>query len=72
SGRKMTELSHKKEYVPSSVQLQSLIRFAAELCYLAALELARLVSCEAARLAYVGRDRSPLMREVNQSGCYNH
>ena len=68
----MTELLKQKQYAPMSVAQQGLVLFAAERGYLNDVELAKILSFEAALLAFADRDHAELMQEINQTGNYNN
>ncbi|MDU6435497.1 MAG: F0F1 ATP synthase subunit alpha [Pantoea sp.] len=71
-GQKVTELLKQKQYAPMSVAQQGLVLFAAERGYLNDVELAKILSFEAALLAFADRDHAELMQEINQTGNYNN
>ncbi|MEO3957375.1 F0F1 ATP synthase subunit alpha, partial [Chromobacterium piscinae] len=71
-GQKVTELLKQKQYAPMSVAQQGLVLFAAERGYLTDVELAKILSFEAALLAFADRDHAELMQEINQTGNYNN
>ncbi len=51
---------------------QGLVLFAAERGFLNDVELTKIVSFEAALLAYADRDYAELMQKINQSGDFNN
>ncbi|KAA1333825.1 F0F1 ATP synthase subunit alpha, partial [Escherichia coli] len=70
-GQKVTELLKQKQYLPMSIAQQALSLFAAERGYLEDIEIAKVVSFEAALLAYASREHADLLKEIDQSGDYN-
>ena len=70
-GQKVTELLKQKQYAPMSVAQQSLVLFAAERGYLNDVEVAKVVSFEAALVAYADREHAELLNHINQTGNFN-
>ncbi len=70
-GQKVTELLKQKQYAPMSVAEQGIVLFAAERGYLDDIELAKIGSFETALLAFVKREHTELMQQINQTGDYN-
>ena len=70
-GQKVTELLKQKQYAPMSVAQQSLVLFAAERGYLEDVEVAKVVSFEAALVAYADREHAELLNQINQTGNFN-
>ncbi|MGL9769208.1 MAG: F0F1 ATP synthase subunit alpha [Sodalis sp. (in: enterobacteria)] len=70
-GQKVTELLKQKQYAPIPVAQQVLVLFAAERGYLEDVDLAKISDFEASLIAYVNREQSKLMQEINQTGAYN-
>ncbi|MGP1956409.1 MAG: F0F1 ATP synthase subunit alpha [Arsenophonus sp. NC-PE1-MAG3] len=71
-GQKITELLKQKQYAPMSVAQQALSLFAAERGYLEDVELSKIGDFEMSLLAYVTREHSMLLKEINQTGKYNN
>lgn len=70
-GQKVTELLKQKQYAPMSVAQQSLVLFAAERGYLKDVEVVKVVSFEAALVAYADCEYAELLEHINQTGNFN-
>jgi F-type H+-transporting ATPase subunit alpha len=70
-GQKVTELLKQKQYEPMSVAQQSLVLFAAERGYLTDVEVEKVVSFEAALVAYADCEYAELLEHINQTGNFN-
>ena len=70
-GQKVTELLKQKQYAPMSVAQQALVLFAAERGYLEDVEVSKVVSFEAALMAFADREHGDLLNQINQTGGYN-
>ncbi|MGP1923733.1 MAG: F0F1 ATP synthase subunit alpha [Arsenophonus sp. NEOnobi-MAG3] len=71
-GQKITELLKQKQYAPMSIAQQALSLFAAERGYLENIELAKIADFETSLIAYVTREHSILLKEIDQTGKYNN
>lgn len=71
-GQKVTELLKQKQYTPMSLAQQAMMLFAAERNYLENIELTKIAAFEVALIAYLGREHSELMQQIDQTGAYNY
>lgn len=70
-GQKVTELLKQKQYAPMSVAQQSLVLFAAERGYLNDVKVTKIISFEAALVAYANCEYAELLEHINQTGNFN-
>nr|WP_255306634.1 F0F1 ATP synthase subunit alpha [Gilliamella apicola] len=70
-GEKVTELLKQKQYSPMTVAEQSIVLYAAERGYLEDVELAKVLSFEAALLAYAHSQHADFVKLIDETGNYN-
>jgi F-type H+-transporting ATPase subunit alpha len=70
-GQRVTELMKQNQYSPYSVAQMAIILFAATKGYLDDVEVAKIVSFEAAMQDYMKANQSDLINTINESGDYN-
>ncbi|NYT27831.1 MAG: F0F1 ATP synthase subunit alpha, partial [Candidatus Thiodubiliella endoseptemdiera] len=70
-GQRVTELMKQNQYSPLSVAEMAASLFAASSGALDDIEANKVVDFEAALIAYMGANQTPLMDKINETGDYN-